>query len=173
MICSHITKINFTVFERGRFIMTTAMYDFMAPITGKCVPIDALHSDLLGDKVLGEGVSILPTENTVVAPCDGLISRVSESNRTVTFLDTEHNLEILMEANTDSEHASFDLHVRAGEAVKAGTALFSCNVTDIQARGGRVDVSCIVTNLPTKEVHVNCGDVVRGETCILSCECAC
>ena len=153
--------------------MTTAMYDFMAPITGKCVPIDALHSDLLGDKVLGEGVSILPTENTVVAPCDGLISRVSESNRTVTFLDTEHNLEILMEANTDSEHASFDLHVHAGEAVKAGNALFSCNVTDIQARGGRVDVSCIVTNLPTKEVHVNCGDVVRGETCILSCECAC
>ena len=105
--------------------MTTAMYDFMAPITGKCVPIDALHSDLLGDKVLGEGVSILPTENTVVAPCDGLISRVSESNRTVTFLDTEHNLEILMEANTDSEHASFDLHVHAGEAVKAGTAMYA------------------------------------------------
>ncbi len=166
-------NINFTVFERGRFIMTTAMYDFLAPVTGKCVPIDALHSDLLGDKVLGEGVSILATEDTVVAPCDCIISRVSESNRSVTFLDTAHNLEVLLEVSTESAQVAFDLQVHVGEAVKAGTPLFSCNVTEIRAHGGRVDVACIVTNLPTEDVRVSCGDVVRGETRILSYECAC
>lgn len=150
--------------------MTTAMYDFMAPITGKCVPINALHTDLLGDKVLGEGVSILPIENTVVAPCDGFITRTSETNHTVTFLDTEHNVEILMEASTDYAPATFELHVQAGQSVKAGTPLFSCNVAD---HSDRLEVSCIVTNLPAKEVHVNCGEVVRGETRILSYNCAC
>lgn len=153
--------------------MTTAMYDFMAPITGKCVPINALHTDLLGDKVLGEGVSILSTENTVVAPCDGFISRISATNHTVTFLDTEHNVEILMEASTECTPVTFELHVQAGQSVKAGTPLFSFHATDAQALNSHVEVSCIVTNLPAEEVHVNCGEVVRGETRILSCKCAC
>lgn len=152
--------------------MTTAIYNFTAPVTGKCIPIDALHTDMLGDKVLGEGVSILPTEGTVVAPCDGYINRISKSGHAVTLFDTTHNLEIMLGANTEADDLDFNLCVRVGEAVKAGSPLFTCNVEDIRARGGFVDVSCIVTNVPVNEVSVNCGDVVRGKSRIMSCECA-
>lgn len=152
--------------------MTTAIYNFMAPVTGKCVPIEAFHTDFLGEKVLGEGVSIFPSENTVVAPCDGIVSRVSESGHAVTFLDSTHNLELMLGANIESEDSDFTMCVKAGETVKAGSPLFTCNVDVIHAHGGSVDVSCIVTNLPTSDISVTCGDVVRGKSRILSCECA-
>ncbi|MDO4173830.1 MAG: PTS glucose transporter subunit IIA [Eubacteriales bacterium] len=151
--------------------MTTAIHHFTAPITGKCVPIGALHTDFLGNKSLGDGVSIFPSENTVVAPCDGIISRVSESARIVTMLDPVHNLELLLSVSTESEHADCTMCVKMGEHVHAGTPLFTCNIDAIHAKGGSVDVSCIVTNLPTAEIDVACGDVVRGQTRILSCAC--
>ena len=46
--------------------MTTATFDFMAPATGKCVPIEAVHHSL-SDRTLGEGIAIFPNNNTVVA----------------------------------------------------------------------------------------------------------
>ncbi|MDO4286617.1 MAG: PTS glucose transporter subunit IIA [Eubacteriales bacterium] len=152
--------------------MTTATYNFMAPVTGKCVPIEAFHTDLFGEKVLGEGVSIFPAENTVVAPCDGIVSRACENSHIVTLLDSVHNLELMLGANIEAANADFTMCVKTGETVKAGSPLFTCNVNDIHAQGGFVDVSCIVTNLPTADVSVNCGDVVRGKSRILSCECA-
>ena len=44
--------------------MTTATFDFMAPATGKCVPIEAVHHSL-SDRTLGEGIAIFPNNNTV------------------------------------------------------------------------------------------------------------
>ena len=53
--------------------MTTATFDFMAPATGKCVPIEAVHHSL-SDRTLGEGIAIFPNNNTVVAPPRMLIA---------------------------------------------------------------------------------------------------
>ena len=48
--------------------MTTATFDFMAPATGKCVPIEAVHHSL-SDRTLGEGIAIFPNNNPRFRPC--------------------------------------------------------------------------------------------------------
>ena len=148
--------------------MTTATFDFMAPATGKCVPIEAVHHSL-SDRTLGEGIAIFPNNNTVVAPCNGMITRVSD--HAVTLFDSEHDIELLLTADRDAQHHDFQLHVQAGQTVTTGTELFSCDVEAIKAQGGYVDFSCIVTNLPVEEVSVCSGDVETGKTRMFSCSC--
>lgn len=63
--------------------MTTATFDFMAPATGKCVPIEAVHHSL-SDRTLGErhrhfpeqqhglslrATALSPAFPTMLSPC--------------------------------------------------------------------------------------------------------
>lgn len=149
--------------------MTTATFDFMAPATGKCVPIEAVHHSL-SDRALGEGIAILPTEGTVCAPCAGIITRVSD--HAVTMLDTKHDIELLLTADIASIRAhKVEMHVKTGDMVKEGDTLFSCDVDAIKHEAGYVDFSCIVTNLPQDDVSVCFGDVVTGQSRMFSCTC--
>lgn len=50
-----------------------------APLTGECMPIDKVPDPVFADKILGDGVAVLPTDGTVVAPCDGEITNVAET----------------------------------------------------------------------------------------------
>lgn len=152
--------------------MTTTIYNLIAPATGKCMPIEASHDMDLSTGMLGNGVSIIPTEGTVTAPCDCLITNVSPAHHAVVILDTAHDVEIMLCADTDIyTDPACTFFVQPGNVVKQGAPLFSCNVADIQKRGGHVTFSCILTNLPAADVSVMSGDVVSGKSHILSCEC--
>lgn len=153
--------------------MTNTMYQFAAPATGKCVPIEAVYNKTFSSKVLGDGVAIFPTEGEVVAPCDCIISCVSEASRAVTVLGTTHNLELMLCADIDDgmSNPKFSFCVEPGQMVKSGEVLFTCDVEDIQAQGYSVDFPCIITNASLSEgIDVTNGDVVRGESTVMSCE---
>lgn len=152
--------------------MTTTTYNFIAPATGKCVPIEASHDIDLSRGMLGNGVTIIPTEDTVTAPFDCMVTSVSPSHHAVVILDTAHDVELMLCADTGiSTDAACTFFVQPGNVVKQGAPLFSCNIQDIQARGGHVELSCILTNLPAEDVSVMSGDVISGKSRIMSCEC--
>lgn len=151
--------------------MTTTTYNFIAPATGKCMPIEASRDMNLSTGMLGNGVSIIPTEDTVTAPFDCMVISVSPSQHAVVILDTIHDVEMMLCADTDIYvDPACTFFVQQGSVVKQGAPLFSCNVKDIQKRGGHVTFSCILTNLPGAEVNVISGDVISGKSRIMSCE---
>lgn len=152
--------------------MTNTTYKITAPATGKCVPIEAVHDKALSSKMLGEGIAIFPTEGKVVAPCDCVVNCVSEAKRAVTVLDTKNDLELMLCADIDEamSNPKFSFCVEPGQVVKAGESLFTCDVEDIKAHGYRVDFPCIVTNAALANIDVMSGDVVCGETDVMSCE---
>lgn len=49
----------------------------VAQQTGKVVPITEVPDPVFSDKVLGDGIAIIPTSNTVVAPVSGTIAQVA------------------------------------------------------------------------------------------------
>lgn len=152
--------------------MTTTTYNLIAPATGKCMPIEVSLDTDLSRGMLGNGVAIIPTEDTVTAPFDCLVTSVSPSQHAVVILDTAHDIELMLRADTDiSAEVSCTFFVQRGNTVKQGEPLFSCNVQDIQARGGHVELPCILTNLPAKDVTVMSGDVISGKSRVMSCEC--
>ena len=152
--------------------MTT--YEFVSPATGKCVPIEAIYDKTLSSKVLGDGVAIFPTagEGTVSAPCDCVVSRVSEAKNAVTILDTVRDIEIMLcaEVGTDMHSPKVSFCVEPGQTVKTGETLFTCDVDDIRAHGYQVEFPCIITNAPLSDIRATTGDVIRGESSVMTCE---
>ena len=47
-----------------------------APVTGTLLPLEEVPDIVISEKVMGEGVAVVPNSETIVAPCDGVISRL-------------------------------------------------------------------------------------------------
>lgn len=64
-----------------------------APVTGTLLPLSEVPDIVISEKIVGEGVAIMPESDTIVAPCDGVISRLMSTNHAFA-LRCDLNLEI-------------------------------------------------------------------------------
>ena len=51
----------------------------LAPLTGKAVTLSEVPDSVFSEKVLGDGVAIIPADGKIVSPVDGEISTVAET----------------------------------------------------------------------------------------------
>lgn len=51
-----------------------------APVDGTAVPIEEVPDPVISEKVAGDGIAVIPEGVKIVAPCDGIISRVLVSS---------------------------------------------------------------------------------------------
>ena len=66
----------------------------LAPMTGTAVAITEVPDPIFIEKILGDGIAIVPTEGEVVSPVDGTVSKVAETGRnSITPIVIGSNLE--------------------------------------------------------------------------------
>ena len=73
----------------------------IAPLTGVLIPIEQCPDPVFAKKMVGEGVSLDPISNVLVAPCDGEVTLVHASKHAVT-LRHESGLELLLHIGLDT-----------------------------------------------------------------------
>ena len=66
-----------------------------APLNGEYMPIEKVPDPVFSDKILGDGVAVLPTDGNVLAPCDGEITNVAETLHAY-GIQTPDGLELLI-----------------------------------------------------------------------------
>ncbi|WP_242096290.1 glucose PTS transporter subunit IIA, partial [Sphingomonas sp. CROZ-RG-20F-R02-07] len=96
-----------------------------APLAGWAMPIAEVPDPVFAEGMLGEGMAIDPTGDTLHAPCDGTILTVHAARHAVTMAMAD-GTELLMHIGIDSVAlcgAGFTALVRPGDAVRAGDPL--------------------------------------------------
>ena len=73
----------------------------LAPVTGVLVPIEQVPDPVFAGRMVGDGVSIDPLENTLVAPCDGEVVHLHPSLHALTVRSPE-GLEVLTHIGLDT-----------------------------------------------------------------------
>ena len=94
----------------------------LAPLTGQIVPLESVPDDVFSQKVLGDGIAIIPEDGKIYAPVTGEISTVAETLHAYGFT-SEDGMEILVHVGLDSvalKGAGFTSYVQAGDKVRAG-----------------------------------------------------
>ena len=117
----------------------------LAPISGWILPIGETPDPVFAERMLGDGVAIDPTGQSLHAPCAGLVLSVHRAGHAVTLSSVE-GAEILMHVGLETvalQGRGFEAHVREGQTVAAGDRLLSFDL-DILARGAKSLVSPIV-----------------------------
>ena len=129
----------------------------LQPVKGNVIAREAIPDDTFASGVLGDGVGIEPEDELVVAPFDGTISSVAESQHAVGI--ESNGMEMLIHVGVDTVNMQgngFSCLVKEGDEVKAGQPLIRFDRAKIKAAGYSDTVAVLLTNSDDLE-GVECG----------------
>ena len=129
----------------------------LQPVKGNVIAREAIPDDTFASGVLGDGVGIEPEDELVVAPFDGTISSVAESQHAVGI--EANGMEMLIHVGVDTVNMQgdgFTCLVKEGDEVKAGQPLIRFDRVKIKAAGYSDTVAVLLTNSDDLE-GVECG----------------
>ena len=129
----------------------------LQPVKGNVIPYDKIPDDTFASGVLGAGVGIQPTGETVFAPFDGEITSVAESKHAVGL--ESNGMEMLIHVGVDTVNMQgdgFTCLVKEGDQVKLGQPLMIFDRAKIKAAGYSDTVAVLLTNSDDLE-NVECG----------------
>ena len=109
----------------------------LAPLSGIIVPLDEVPDPTFAQRLAGDGLSIDPLSNRVVAPCDARVIQVHRAGHALTL--SASGLELIIHVGLDTVELKgdgFSPLVKAGDEVRAGDALIAFDA-DLVARRAR------------------------------------
>ncbi|HWO10346.1 MAG TPA: PTS glucose transporter subunit IIA, partial [Polyangiaceae bacterium] len=99
--------------------------NIVSPLSGQVWPLERIPDPVFAQKMVGDGLSIDPTDSVLVAGCDGEVMALHAAGHAVT-LRTPEGVELLMHVGIDTvalKGQGFTPLVKIGDQVKAGRAL--------------------------------------------------
>lgn len=119
-----------------------------SPLEGRAVPISEIPDPVFSTGVVGDGIAIEPTSNTVVCPADATVVTAPDSGHAF-GLKLDSGVELLIHVGIDTVELGgkgFDVKVKAGDHVSAGQPLVVFDPTVIdEARYSKI-TPVLVTN---------------------------
>ena len=113
--------------------MKPEVVTIVSPVNGQAVSITEVPDPVFADKILGDGIAVIPDDGIFLCPVDGEVASVAETLHAIGFT-TEEGIEVLMHIGLDTVKLNgdgFTVHVHVGDKVIAGkTILADGNSTD-------------------------------------------
>ena len=101
-----------------------------APITGDIVQLEEVPDAAFSSKAVGDGVAIRPTGSTVVAPCDGKLANIFNTNHAFAIV-TDSGAEIIVHIGVDTvklRGQGFKRLALPGSVVKMGDPILEIDL---------------------------------------------
>ena len=142
----------------------------LAPLTGKAVPLSEVPDSVFSEKVLGDGVAIIPADGKIVSPVDGEISTVAETSHAYGFT-SEDGQEVLVHVGLETVSLNgecFKVYGKAGDKVKAGDLVAEVDLEYLKEKEiNPITPVLICSDTEGKELQYTEGDVKAGESKVL------
>ena len=141
----------------------------MAPLSGVIVSLDKVPDPVFAQRLVGDGVSIDPTSEELLAPCDGTVIQVHRAMHALT-LDAD-GTEIVIHIGLDTVELKgngFATHVKAGDAVKAGDKLITFDADFVATRARSLLTQVLVANSDNvASIDARTGMVTAGRDVVM------
>ena len=124
--------------ESALTIDETAKVPVKAVVDGKVIAIEDVKDGIFSEKVLGAGVGIIPTSETVLAPAEGEICTVMEASKHAIGVRTTNNSVFLIHVGIETVSMNgegFEYLVKKGQHVKEGQPILKFDKAKIEAKG--------------------------------------
>lgn len=142
-----------------------------APLTGEIVPIEDVPDPVFADKVVGDGIAINPTGNRMVAPCDGTIGKIFETNHAFS-METADGVELFVHFGIDTvelKGEGFKRIASEGQDVKAGETIIEVDLEFLRKNAKSVITPVVISNMDdVASLDKASGAVEAGRDTLLS-----
>ncbi len=143
----------------------------LAPLTGKAVPLSEVPDPVFSDKVLGDGVAIIPADGKIVSPVDGEISTVAETGHAYGFT-SEDGQEILVHVGLETVSLNgecFKVYGKAGDKVKKGDLIAEVDLGYLKEKEiNPITPVLLCSDTEGKELQYGEGEVEAGKSVVLT-----
>lgn len=119
-----------------------------APVDGEIIALAKVEDEVFSSGAVGNGCGILPSNETVLAPCDGKVVMVADTKHAIGLTDRD-GMEILIHVGLDTvemDGRGFTVFVKKGDSVKCGQKLLRFNKESIKSAGYPDTTIIVVTN---------------------------
>ncbi|WP_169734415.1 PTS sugar transporter subunit IIA [Deefgea rivuli] len=139
-----------------------------APVTGEVVAIEDVPDAAFASKAVGEGVGIRPTGKLVVAPCDGELVKIFNTNHAFALV-TDSGAELIVHIGIETVKLGgqgFTRLAQQGSRVKAGDPVLELDLDYLAANAASIISPVVLSNADqfTALESVASGSVEAGKT---------
>lgn len=120
----------------------------MAPISGKTMELSQVPDPVFSEKLTGDGLAIMAEGDTVLAPCDGVISLFFDTKHAFA-ITTDNGVQVLVHVGLDTVIMNGDgitaLH-KSGERVHAGMPILKLDLPLLKKRNINLISPVLIVN---------------------------
>ncbi|TJZ72869.1 N-acetylglucosamine-specific PTS transporter subunit IIBC [Chitiniphilus eburneus] len=140
----------------------------VAPVTGEVVALDQVPDAAFASKAVGDGLAIRPTGKLVVAPVDGTIAKIFNSNHAFALV-ADNGAEIIVHIGIETVKLGgqgFKRLAEQGARVKAGDPVLELDLDYLAAHAQSLVSPVVVSNVDQYAGVTNLvsGQVQAGQT---------
>ena len=144
----------------------------LAPLTGIIVPLDEVPDEVFAKRMVGDGISIDPLTQELLAPCHARVLQVHRAGHAVTL--GADGLEIIIHIGLDTVNLKgkgFTPRVSAGADVRAGDPLISFDADFVAQHARSLLTQIVITNMDAvTALRPGAGKVTAGRDVLLQVE---
>ncbi|WP_432452218.1 MULTISPECIES: PTS glucose transporter subunit IIA [unclassified Agarivorans] len=149
---------------------TKSGIDIIAPLSGEIVPIEEVPDVVFAEKIVGDGIAIKPSGNKMVAPCDGTIGKIFETNHAFSLESTD-GIELFVHFGIDTvelKGEGFTRIASEGQEVKQGDVIIEFDLAVLEEKAKSTLTPVVISNMDEiKELVKMSGPVTISETPVL------
>ncbi len=122
--------------------------ELLAPVTGNLVPLGEVPDLVISEKLIGDGVAIIPDDSQILAPCSGIISRLVASNNAFA-IRTDSGIEVYVSFGIGTSNfcgEGLSSNVGIGDRVETGTPIINIDINHVSEQLESTITSMIVVN---------------------------
>lgn len=145
--------------------------EIVAPLSGKIVNIEDIPDVVFAKKIVGDGIAIKPSGNTMVAPVNGTISKIFETNHAFS-IESDSGIELFIHFGINTvelKGEGFRRIAAKGQHVKKGDVVIEFDLLLLEEKVKSTLTPVIIFNNigEIKELVKLSGSVVVGKTPII------
>ena len=105
-----------------------------APADGEIVALESVNDEVFSQKLIGDGVAILPVSNIFSAPIDGTITKIFSTNHAYSIKSSK-DLEVMVHIGLDTvdlNGAGFERLAKEGDKVVCGDEIIRVDLDTLR-----------------------------------------
>ena len=136
-----------------------------SPMTGEIVDIVETSDPVFSCKMVGDGVTIIPTDGDVLAPIDGKIIQMFDTGHALAI--ESNGIQVLIHIGLDTVELNgqgFTKIAHEGQEVKQGDLLIKVDLEKIKALGKSIESPMVIVEAAGKSLNKILGPAEKGQT---------
>ena len=140
--------------------------EVFSPVDGQIVALESVDDEVFSQKMVGDGVAIIPVGTQFCAPIDGVVSKIFSTNHAYS-VKSDKDLEVMVHIGLETvtlNGKGFTRIANEGDTVKAGDVIVEVELACIQEHAKDIITPIIITDeSDTREIEKKYAIVKQGD----------